>query len=111
MGKGQALVHSTVGVMINTYTEKKKVQRADSQFIMSSLQLFMIAYLQEAYAWTEAGNAFVDVEIVMEGDHEDDVIDEDNPCVKAMRVRILVKTEQKKAMNFLTRPKSFHKSI
>ena len=71
----------------------------------------MIAYLQEVYAGMEAGNAFVDAEIVIEGDPEDDVIDEDNPRVIAMRVRILVKTEKKKAMNFLTRPKSFYKSI
>jgi len=39
----------------------------------------------------------------MEGDHEDDVIDEDNPRVKAMNARTLVKTEKEKAMNFLSK--------
>jgi len=58
--------------------------------------MFYDRYLQECNAWLEAGNTFVESEIVYEGD-EDDEIDETNPRVRA---KIFMKQEKKKAMNF-----------
>ena len=63
---------------------------------------FYDRYLQECNAWFEAGNIFVESEIVMQG-NEYDEIDELNPRVIAIRARILLKQEKKKAMIFLTK--------
>jgi len=59
-------------------------------------------YLQEVYAWIEAGNAFVDAKMIMEGDDAREGIDENNPWVKATRECIQVKSDKKHNMNFLT---------
>ena len=59
--------------------------------------------LQEVNAWTEAGDAFVDAELIMEGDGEDAVIDETNPWVRAIRACIQEKSDKKNTMNFLTK--------
>ena len=98
----------TVGVLTNA--DPEKVQRdADFRFVKvhqynnESVTAFYDRYLQEVNAWIEAGNAFVDAELIMEGDGEDAAIDETNPRVRAIRARIQEKSEKKKAMNFLTK--------
>jgi hypothetical protein len=94
----------TVGVLTNA--DPEKVQRdADFRFVKvhqynnESVTAFYDRYLQEVNAWIEAGNAFVDAELIMEGDGEDAAIDETNPRVRAIRARIQEKSEKKKAMN------------
>ena len=64
-----------------------------------SVSMFYDRYLQECNAWLEAGNTFVKSEIVIEGD-ADDEIDETNPKVRAIRAKIFMKQEKKKATNF-----------
>jgi hypothetical protein len=71
----------TVGVLTNA--DPEKVQRdADFRFVKvhqynnESVTTFYGRYLQEVNAWIEAGNAFVDAELIMEGDGEDAAIDE-----------------------------------
>ena len=98
----------TVGVMTNA--DPEKVQRdADFRFVKvhqmsnESVSSFYDRYLQEVNAWTEAGNAFVDAELIMEGEGADQELDEANPRVVAARARLLVKSEKKKAMSFLTK--------
>jgi hypothetical protein len=73
------------------------------QYNNESVTTFYDRYLQEVNAWIEAGNAFVDAELIMGGDGEDAAIDETNPRVRAIRARIQEKSEKKKAMNFLTK--------
>jgi hypothetical protein len=58
--------------------------------------MFYDRYLQDCNAWLEAGNKFVESEIVYEGDKDD----ETNPRVRAIRAKIFMKQEKKKAMNF-----------
>ena len=98
----------TVGVVTNA--DPDKVQRdADfrfsrvHQYASESVSGFYDRYLQEVGAWTEAGNAFVESEIIIEGDNPDAEIDEENVQVRAIRARIHLKSEKKKAMNFLTK--------
>ena len=95
---------STVGVMLNA--DPEKLQRdADFRFTKvhqlsyESVSMFYDRYLQECNAWFEAGNTFVESEIVMEGGEYEE-IDELNPRVIAIRVMILLKKEKKKVMNF-----------
>ena len=95
----------TVGVII---INNEKVQRdADfrfskiHQFHYESIPTFYDRYLQEVYACIEAGNAFVDTEVIMEGDDAREGVNETNPRVKATRERIQVKSDKKQAMNFL----------
>ena len=64
---------------------------------------FYDRYLQEVGAWTEAGNAFLKSEIIIEGNDFDPEIDEENVQVQAIRARIHLKSEKKKAMNFMTK--------
>ena len=45
-------------------------------------------------AWIEARNAFVDTELIMEGDGEDASIDESNSRVRVIRACILIKSEK-----------------
>lgn len=91
----------TVGVMTNA--DPEKVQRdADFRFVKvhqmsnESVSSFYDRYLQEVNAWTEAGNAFVDAELIMEGEGADQELDEANPRVVAARARLLVKSEKKR---------------
>ena len=56
-------------------------------------------YLQECNAWLEAGNTFVESEIVYEGDLDDE-IDETNPRVRAIRAKIFMKQEKKESYEF-----------
>jgi hypothetical protein len=98
----------TVGVVVNA--DPEKVQRdADfrfmkvHQFYNESVPAFYDRYLQEVNAWIQAGNAFVDAELIMEGGDAGDAIDEDNPRVRATRERIKIKSDKKMAMNFLTK--------
>ena len=71
----------TVGVVTNS--DPDKVQRdADfrfscvHQYASESVSGFYDQYLQEVGAWTEAGDAFVELEIIIEGDNPDAEIDE-----------------------------------
>jgi hypothetical protein len=98
----------TFTVTLNS--DPEKLQRdADYRFTKvhqlnyESVSMFYDRYLQECNAWLEAGNTFVESEIVIEGDDTGYVIDETNVKVIAARARILVKQEKKKAMNFLTK--------
>ena len=97
----------TVGV--NIKADPEKVQRdADFRFNKvhqlnyESVSMFYDRYLQEFNAWVEAGNTFVESEIIIEGD-ANAVIDEANPRVIEARARVLVKQEKKKAMNFFNK--------
>ena len=89
----------TVGVMLNA--DPEKLQRdADFRFTKvhqlsyESVSMFYDRYLQECNAWLEAGNTFVESEIVYEGD-VDDEIDETNPRVRAIRAKIFMKQEKR----------------
>ena len=97
-----------MGVVTNVDPDKVQ-QDADFrfsrvyQYASESVSGFYDRYLQEVGAWTEAGNAFVESEIIIEGDDPDAEIDEENVQVRAIRARIHLKSEKKKAMNFLTK--------
>jgi hypothetical protein len=98
----------TVGVVINA--DPEKVQRdADlrfnsiSQLPSESVSGFYDRYLQEVNAWVEAGNAFVDTEIIVEGDDPDAEIDEQDARVRAIRARVHLKSEKRKARNFMSK--------
>ena len=88
--------------------DPEKLQRDSDRFRFTkvhqlsyeSVSMFYDWYLQECNAWLEAGNTFVESEIVYEGDLDDE-IDETNPRVRAIRAKIFMKQEKKKAMNFL----------
>ena len=98
----------TVGLVLNA--DPEQVQReADSrfknvhQFYNETVPAFYDRFLQEVSAWVQAGNAFIEVEIIMEGDDPDQAIDEENPRVRAARARLLERTEKKMAFTFLSK--------
>jgi len=98
----------TVGLVLNA--DPEQVQReADSrfknvhQFYNETVPAFYDRFLQEVSAWVQAGNAFIEVEIIMEGDDPDQAIDEENPRVRAARARLLERTEKKMAFTFLNK--------
>jgi hypothetical protein len=71
--------------------DPEKLQRdADFRFTKvhqlsyESVSMFYDRYLQECNAWLEAGNTFIESEIIMEGGEYDE-IDELNPRVIAIR--------------------------
>ena len=73
------------------------------QYSNESNTTFYDRYLQEVNALTEAGNAFVNAKLIMEGDEEDAAIDETNPRVRVIKAHIQEKSKKKRAMNFLTK--------
>ena len=91
----------TVGVLTN-YDPEKVQKDADFRFVRvhryhnKSVTTFYDRFLQKVNAWIEAGNTFVGVELIMRGDGEDASIDESNPRVRAIRARILIKSEKKR---------------
>ena len=87
---------STVGVVTNADPDKVQQRDADfrfsrvHQYASESVSGFYNRYLPEVGAWTETGNAFV--EIIIEGGDPDVEIDEENFQVRA---RIHLKSEKK----------------
>ena len=74
----------TVGVLTNC--DPEKVQKdADFRFVRvhqyhnESVTTFYNHYLQKVNAWIEAGNTFVDVELIMGSDGEDASIQSSGP--------------------------------
>ena len=81
------------------YLDTNKEYQRDADFRFTKVHQLSIDVLRsipsECNAWLEAGNTFVESEIVIEGD-VDDEIDETNTRVRAIRAKIFMKQEKRK---------------